>query len=88
MAGNKENRRQYNYIYLLSFSSIFMLTKSIVMIRFCMLIQLLGIVPMIDYFKKQGNRNLKFVMFFYVVILAVYYFVYFVSVLQGENFYF
>lgn len=88
MTKNKGNHKCYNYIYLLSFSSLFMLTKSIVMIRFCMLIQLLGIVPLIDYFNNKGNRNLKFIMFFYVLLFAMYYLIYFIVVLHGESFYF
>lgn len=80
-------KNKVNYLLiLLSLSTIFMITKSIVMIRFAMIIQLIGIVPMIDYFKSSNNKKYKIIFYLILVTLSIYYLIYFIYTIRGQTF--
>lgn len=84
----QKNRKKFSeangFILLLSLGTLVMIPRSRVMIRFVMLIQFIGIVPMIDLLKNSNkNKMLNFmiIMGFGCMFLAYTYFV-----LRGENF--
>lgn len=84
----QKNRKKLNeangFILLLSLGTLVMIPRSRVMIRFVMLIQFIGIVPMIDLLKyNHKNRVLNFMIIagFGFMFLSYTFFV-----LRGENF--
>lgn len=76
-----------NYLLILIASTIMMMTKSIVMIRFVMLIHFIGIVPIVKYFKTRKNN---IIMYFSMFTLLLFYVIYFFHVMgeQSYNFIF
>lgn len=54
------------------------------MIRFVMLIQFLGIVPIMDYFKSK-NKNRIFI-FTIITVLSMIYILYFYRLFYNQNF--
>ena len=84
---DRENK-VYHFIFLMSLSTLFMLSKSIVMIRFCMLIQLLGIIPIVDYFGKAENNKKKPILLVLFSMLCSYYFIFFIHTIIHETFIF
>ncbi len=76
------------YIILLTILTTLMLQKSIVMIRFAMLIQFLGIVPMADFLKvdlKEQDKMHKLI-YFSIVALCMIYIAYFFRIFIFQNF--
>ncbi len=72
------------YIILLSICTILMIPKSIVMIRFIMIIQFLGIIPIFDYFSKV-NKN-KILLLIIIIFLDLIYIGFFYRSFRNENF--
>lgn len=72
------------FILLLSLSTLIMMNRSRVMIRFVMLIQFIGIVPMMDSLSKlKKNKVLLLLM---IIILSLLYILYFIYVFKSQNF--
>ena len=83
----KENKNKYyNFIILMILSTLFMVTRSIVMIRFSMVIQLIGIVPLSNYFIEMKNKKNKLLMFIFLSVLSLYYLLYFIYILKQQTF--
>lgn len=83
----KENKNKYyNYIILMILSTLFMVTRSIVMIRFSMVIHLIGIVPLSNYFIEIKNKKNKLLMFVFLSVLSLYYLLYFIYILKQQTF--
>lgn len=72
------------YILLLSLCTLMMIPRSIVMIRFVMLIQFLGIVAMMDSLRKV-TRN-RFLLLLLILGFALLYTVYFYHILSDQDF--
>ena len=72
------------FILLLSLSTVIMMIRSRVMIRFVMLVQFIGIVPMMDSFK--GVRNNKLILLMIVIMLSIIYILYFYLVFRYQSF--
>lgn len=72
------------FIILLSTCILSVLPQSIVMIRFIMLLQFIGIVPMIDAFKKF--TKLRLLIIFGIIILTLIYFVYMYMLFKNQDF--
>ncbi|MCI9585764.1 MAG: hypothetical protein HFH45_03935 [Bacilli bacterium] len=72
------------FILLLSISTLIMIPQSIVMVRFIMLIQFIGIVPMIDCLKNLTKN--KLILLFIILALSSIYIYYFYHILSPENF--
>lgn len=84
----QKNRKKFSeangFILLLSLGTLVMIPRSRVMIRFVMLIQFIGIVPMIDLL-KNSNKN-KMLNFMIIMGFGCMFLVYTFFVLRGENF--
>lgn len=82
----RENRLNgiNGFIILLALCTILMLPKSIVMIRFVMLIQFIGIIPVFSYFEKLTKN--KLLMLFLLLLLLASYIVYFYRMFQYQAF--
>lgn len=82
------NRKKFSdvngFILLLSLGTLLMIPRSRVMIRFVMLIQFVGIVPMIDLL-KNSNKN-KVLNFMIIIGFGFMFLIYTFFVLKGENF--
>ena len=72
------------FVILLSICTIVMLPKSIVMIRFVMPIQFLGIIALFDYLKKVGKS--QFVFIICLLFLNAFYIDYFHDRMFYQNF--
>ncbi len=82
----KKSVKENSFIILLAISTILMMPKSIVMIRFIMGIQLIGIVPLMNYFSKGKINLVKLSLYIITFILGVLYITYFYKVFRNENF--
>lgn len=82
----KALKKENGFIILLTVSTLLMMPKSMVMIRFIMAVQLIGIVPLMDYYKKTKLTDIKLIMMIVLLILATLYVLYFVRVFKDENF--
>lgn len=80
----KKSKGINGFIILLSLCTILMIPRSRVMIRFVMLIQFLGIVPIMDYFKSK-NKNRIFI-FTIITVLSMIYILYFYRLFYNQNF--
>lgn len=82
------NRKKFSevngFILLLSLGTLVMIQRSRVMIRFVMLIQFVGIVPMIDLL-KNSNRN-KMLNFMIIIGFGFMFLAYTFFILKSENF--
>lgn len=88
MLNKKRNNsiKENDFIILLTISTLLMMPRSIVMIRFVMGIQLIGIVPLMNYFNK-GKLNLKrLISILVILMLGILYVLYFYKVFRYENF--
>lgn len=72
------------FIILLSICTLLMMTKSIVMIRFIMVIQFVGIVPLFDSFAKKNKYNT--ILLLVILALDLLYIYYFYHVLSYQYF--
>lgn len=72
------------FIILLSIAVLVMLPKTIVVIRFVMLIQFIGIIPTMDAFKKI-NKN-KLLLLFFISCLSILFIVYQIKLFENQNF--
>lgn len=72
------------FILLLSICTLIMMPKSIVMIRFIMLVQFMGIIPLIDTFKNLTKKNLLCLLGLYIITAIFGY--YFFFLLSNQNF--
>lgn len=80
-----EKNATKDFIYLLTICIILMMPKSFVMIRFIMLIQLIGIVPLINYF-KDNSYNKKLFLLSIIIFLTLLYMYIFYNVFHHEHF--
>lgn len=82
------NRKKFSeingFILLLSLGTLVMIQRSRVLIRFVMLIQFVGIVPMIDLL-KNSNRN-KMLNFMIIIGFGFMFLAYTFFILKSENF--
>lgn len=74
-----------DFIYLLIICLIIMIPKSFVMIRFIMLIQLIGIIPIIEFF-KDSSTNKKILLCTIIAFLTLIYVYVFYNVFRYEHF--
>jgi hypothetical protein len=83
---NKEKKLENinGFIILLTIGMGIMIPKSIVMIRFVMLIQFIGIIPLFNCLKEINKKNLLFL--FLIILLTIIYIIYFYSVFRNQNF--
>ena len=72
------------FIILLSICILSVLPQSIVMIRFIMLLQFIGIVPIFDALKK--NTKLKLLYTFGIIVLTLIYSIYTYKLFKNQNF--
>lgn len=72
------------FIVLLSICTLIMLPKSIVMIRFVMPIQFMGIVPLFDSLKKVTKKHFVFILF--LMALDLFYVQYFYDRMYFQSF--
>ena len=83
----KERKKTDNingFIILLSICILSVLPQSIVMIRFIMLLQFIGIVPIFDALKK--NTKLKLLYIFGIIVLTLIYSIYTYKLFKNQNF--
>ena len=83
----KERKKTDNingFIILLSICILSVLPQSIVMIRFIMLLQFIGIVPIFDALKK--NTKLKLLYTFGIIVLTLIYSIYTYKLFKNQNF--
>lgn len=84
MFSNK-NKKINGYILTLALMTILMMTKSSVTIRYIMLIQIIGAVPLMDLFKEKMKIQKVFMLFLlFVMILA--YSIYYYNLFKNQNF--
>ena len=77
------NKKINDYIYVLSLSTILMMLETRVAIRYVMLIQFIGIVPLINVLRNKKNSA---VYFFMIFILSIVYILFFINVFKNQNF--
>lgn len=87
MTKNKKPLSKENgFIILLAVSTLLMMPKSLVMIRFIMGVQLIGIVPLMNYYQKNKLTDIKLIMIAILCALGILYTLYFYRVFKDENF--
>ena len=80
-----EKLKQINgFIFLLSICTLLMFSKSVVMIRFAMLIQFIGIIPIMSNLKKLTKNN--FLVILIMIVLMGFYTYYLNIMLQNQKF--
>lgn len=87
----QKERNRYSevngFIILLSICTLFMMPQSIVMIRFIMIVQFIGIIPMLDYFSNDKRFTKEQIIYLALMtILSLVYILYFCKVFRYENF--
>lgn len=82
----KYKTKSGGFLFLLILSTIIMLQKSIVMIRFAMLIHFIGSLFLIDDFSKK--KKSKYAIFYYLIVLllTILYFGYFLHLITSQNY--
>ena len=73
-----------NYILSLSLITVLMMLKARLAIRYIMIVQFLGIVPMMDELSKNEKR--KVIYWFILLILTAFYILFFISVFRHQSF--
>jgi hypothetical protein len=82
----KEKSKEINgYILLLAFSTLLMLPKIIVSIRYIMIIQLLGI-NVISSINSSKNKYIKFILNLVILIAGLIYMYYYIKIFSTKNF--
>lgn len=80
----KSNNKIYSFIAFLSIMTSLMILKSRVAIRFIMLIQFIGIIPMIDYF--SSSRKNKQIIYLAFICITTFFGIYFIHQLRTLNY--
>ena len=80
------NKKQltHNYILALSFISVLMMTKARLAIRYIMIIQFIGIVPIMNELAK--NKKEKIIYLMILIGLTVFYILFFISIFKNQSF--
>lgn len=80
---NLSNKKINGFIYTLCLCTILMMLKTRVAIRYVMLIQFIGIVPMMNMLKNKKN---SFIYFGLILGLSILYILFFINVFKNQNF--
>lgn len=72
------------FIILLSICTILMMPKSIVMIRFIMIVQFIGIIPLMNYLARINRNRLLFILV--IVLLDIFYLRFFYKQFSYQSF--
>lgn len=80
---NESDKKNNSFLVLMIVCTVFMMSQSIVMIRFIMLIQFVAIVPMFDVFDNKNKNNIYIYML--MLLFSLYYIIYFFHTLSWMN---
>ena len=81
----KENIKTNDYILLLSLSTILMLFRARVTIRYVMLIQFIGIIPITSVISRTKGKN-KLLLSSVIMVFGMFYLLHFISIFSEQSF--
>ena len=82
---DSKETKMNGYIIILSIMTVLMLLQTRVAIRYVMIIQLIGVVPIMNYFTNDKRRT-KIFMLLLMLALTCAYIVYYIHVFSNESF--